>query len=471
MFHSNLIFLLVPVLLPLAGAAGVLARETQMRRRLAAGVLLLEPIFCYLATDLRGSLTLFERGGTVLVLRGDAPGSLFSVFFSIVFCLAGFFHYESPESSGDRRFLSCFLLALAAVQLLCCAGTGFVFALAFLGAMAAGAGMMPARKKRSSFYMDAGLLGLLAVCLLAALGVLAGRAGTLVFTSGGLAGLRGAVPGAVPAGAALVLALCFCAAPAVMLVIAARRKSAVPAGLAVLAGALAPAGLLGWLRTGTELFGAAALRGSQIIPALVWGALAAAVLCAGAACRENRLPRRLALAFGAEWGCVVSALSGLGFEGISTGLDAAMGCGLAAAGLFLAAGAFMEKRSKRTLAELDGIGREMPVTLFCYALCGLSLAGLPPTLGFAVRWGLLAALPAAQAVVPVLVSALSAWYLLEPVAQGYFPGSGYEPDVKVRAGAAMIVPPVIFAGLALLGGLFAGPLGGLARGAAASLIL
>ena len=66
MFHSNLIFLLVPVLLPLAGAAGVLARETQMRRRLAAGVLLLEPIFCYLATDLRGSRPASNRSDAAL---------------------------------------------------------------------------------------------------------------------------------------------------------------------------------------------------------------------------------------------------------------------------------------------------------------------------------------------------------------------------------------------------------------------
>ena len=58
MFHSNLIYLLVPALLGLLGSAGALMRESQQRRRFVAAMLLLEPIFCLLAADLRGSLVL-----------------------------------------------------------------------------------------------------------------------------------------------------------------------------------------------------------------------------------------------------------------------------------------------------------------------------------------------------------------------------------------------------------------------------
>ena len=73
MFHSNLIFLLVPVLLPLFGAAGACLHEIQLRRRILAGVLLLEPIFAFLATDLRGSLELNDaQPGVEAVLRVSA---------------------------------------------------------------------------------------------------------------------------------------------------------------------------------------------------------------------------------------------------------------------------------------------------------------------------------------------------------------------------------------------------------------
>lgn len=60
--------------------------------------------------------------------------------------------------------------------------------------------------------------------------------------------------------------------------------------------------------------------------------------------------------------------------------------------MFLAAGLVAEAMGHDRIAELRGVGRAMPVTLFAFGLGGLSLMGLPPSGGFAAKWLLLQAM-------------------------------------------------------------------------------
>lgn len=36
--------------------------------------------------------------------------------------------------------------------------------------------------------------------------------------------------------------------------------------------------------------------------------------------------------------------------------------------------------------ELEGVGRQMPVTMWCFTLVSLGLIGIPPMLGFISKW-------------------------------------------------------------------------------------
>lgn len=54
--------------------------------------------------------------------------------------------------------------------------------------------------------------------------------------------------------------------------------------------------------------------------------------------------------------------------------------------LFLAAGCIMVSSHARTLDELGGLGRKMPVTFGIFLFAGLSLSGIPPLNGFASKW-------------------------------------------------------------------------------------
>ena len=61
----------------------------------------------------------------------------------------------------------------------------------------------------------------------------------------------------------------------------------------------------------------------------------------------------------------------------------------AKAAMFMAAGLIAEALGHDRIAELGGIGRALPMTVFAFGLGGLSLMGLPPSGGFAAKWLLL----------------------------------------------------------------------------------
>lgn len=54
--------------------------------------------------------------------------------------------------------------------------------------------------------------------------------------------------------------------------------------------------------------------------------------------------------------------------------------------LFLCAGCIMVSSHAKTLDELGGLGRKMPITFGIFLFAGLSLAGIPPLNGFASKW-------------------------------------------------------------------------------------
>jgi multicomponent Na+:H+ antiporter subunit D len=57
--------------------------------------------------------------------------------------------------------------------------------------------------------------------------------------------------------------------------------------------------------------------------------------------------------------------------------------------MFMAAGLITETLGHDRIAELGGIARTLPITMFAFALAGLSLMGVPPSGGFVAKWLLL----------------------------------------------------------------------------------
>ncbi|MHA2433775.1 MAG: complex I subunit 5 family protein [Candidatus Thorarchaeota archaeon] len=84
--------------------------------------------------------------------------------------------------------------------------------------------------------------------------------------------------------------------------------------------------------------------------------------------------------------------------------------------LFLISGIFLHSLNTRDLDKLRGVGRSMPLTMLCLTIGALSLAGVPPLIGFYSKfyiiWGAIEAGAYIASIIMVLMSAFSVVYYL-----------------------------------------------------------
>ena len=125
--------------------------------------------------------------------------------------------------------------------------------------------------------------------------------------------------------------------------------------------------------------------------------------------------------------------------------------------LFFCAGAIHVKTHCDKVSELNGIGRQMPVTMAAFAIASVGLAGIPPVNGFISKWYLVQGSYDVGQIVFVVIFLLSgllnAGYFFSIVVRAFFAPS----DKFTRFGEAsklMVVPLVITAVLSLLLGIF-----------------
>lgn len=147
------------------------------------------------------------------------------------------------------------------------------------------------------------------------------------------------------------------------------------------------------------------------------------------------------------------ALSGMAFQAVAHGL--------AKAAMFLAAGALLLASGNDTVSSVRGLADRQPVAVFAFVLAGISLAGMPPTIGFAAKWFLLQAAWRAEAwhwmAVMLLGSMLTAAYVLRVLRQAFLPPDGADTGLH-PVPAALPRSAMTLALMALLTGFLANPL-------------
>lgn len=141
--------------------------------------------------------------------------------------------------------------------------------------------------------------------------------------------------------------------------------------------------------------------------------------------------------------------------------------------LLMIAGAIASRTPQKTsrLADLGGIGKNMPLTGALYLIGGLALAGVPPLNGFISKLALaLSAVQAQRWVVLGLVVSAGVITLLYTVRtwQWLFQRSP-APETQIKPYGDSLLAPAILVGLCLLLGLFATPLVDLANQAVGQL--
>jgi multicomponent Na+:H+ antiporter subunit D len=134
--------------------------------------------------------------------------------------------------------------------------------------------------------------------------------------------------------------------------------------------------------------------------AQTFGALGAAAIIFGSvvALRQERLKLLIAYSTVAQIGYLFlmfplaldAASAQLQSSGALTGgMLQAISHATAKAAMFMAAGLIYSALGHDRIAELAGIARALPMTIFAFALGGVSLIGLPPSGGFLAKWLLL----------------------------------------------------------------------------------
>lgn len=233
---------------------------------------------------------------------------------------------------------------------------------------------------------------------------------------------------------------------------------------AVLSAIIVKMGVLGILRVVYYMFGADFIRGTWVQTA--WIVLAMLTIFMGSmlAYREKVFKKRLAYSTVSQASYILFGMALLNPTALTGSLLHVVFHAVIKSALFMSAGAIIYKTGKTKVDELKGIGKEMPVTIWCFTFAALALIGIPPASGFISKWYLIiGALESGiryyywVGPVILLVSALlTAGYLLPITIHGFLPGADfdYQSIQKKEPAKMMVVPILIFACVAILLGLF-----------------
>ena len=190
---------------------------------------------------------------------------------------------------------------------------------------------------------------------------------------------------------------------------------------------------------------------------LVLAVLSAATLLIGStlALRHDNLKRRLAYSTISHLSYITLGVALIGPLALIGALLHVVGHGVTKITLFFVAGAIHVRTHKENVSELDGIGRQMPVTMGAFAAASLSMVGIPPFVLFTSKmylaWGAAEVGQQAFLVVYLVSGVLAAGYLFPIVFRAFWRSSPDHPSFG-EADKRMVAPIAITAALSLLWG-------------------
>ncbi|MEC9347828.1 MAG: monovalent cation/H+ antiporter subunit D family protein [Pseudomonadota bacterium] len=190
---------------------------------------------------------------------------------------------------------------------------------------------------------------------------------------------------------------------------------------------------------------------------------------------QDDVRKILAYSSVAQIGYMVLGIGLLNVDGLTGGIVHLFNHALTKAALFMAVGALVMRAGSGRIEALAGMGRRMPLTMFAFVLAGLSLIGVPTTVGFVSKWylilGALQTGPAGYAIAGLVLfsSLLAVIYVWRVVEVAYFRDP--HPDTpRVEAPMEMLVPMWILTAACFWFGLDTDHSAGIAREAAMELL-
>ncbi|RDV24654.1 monovalent cation/H+ antiporter subunit D family protein [Alteromonas aestuariivivens] len=129
---------------------------------------------------------------------------------------------------------------------------------------------------------------------------------------------------------------------------------------------------------------------SAVLPDLLTGLGCIAIVYGSArALTQTDIRNLLAYSSVAQIGYMILGIGLMNVHGLMASFLHLFNHAIMKAALFMAAGVFFYRANTTKLSELAGLGKEMPWTTAALIIAGLSLIGMPGTVGFVSKWYLL----------------------------------------------------------------------------------
>ena len=174
--------------------------------------------------------------------------------------------------------------------------------------------------------------------------------------------------------------------------------------------AVVKTGVFAVLRIIGFVFGPKLLSEIGMADVLAWFAVGSILMSSLIALQQDNLKRRLAYSTIGQLSYIVlgaALLTPLSIKGAYLHLVAHAVMKIT---LFMCAGVIIVRTHLKNISELNGIGKKMPITMSCFTIASLGIAGMPFLVGFISKWNL--ALGALQANKPLYVAVLIASAML-----------------------------------------------------------
>jgi multicomponent Na+:H+ antiporter subunit D len=411
-----------------------------------------------------------------ITLKADTLSRFFGVLVSTMWLLVGIFSFEyMKHEQNEERFFMFYLLTLGSVLGVCFAGN--IISLYLFYEIMTLVSMPMVLHSMTKQAVSAALKYLFYSIAGASLALI----GFFIFFS------TGAPIDFVPGGAASLLAnsdskllyltaclLCILGfgTKAGMFPMHAWLPTAHPVApapaSAVLSGVITKAGVLAIIRVVYYLFGADFIRGTFVQYAWVILSLITIFMGSMLAFKENQMKKRFAFSTVSQVSYILFGLAVLTGDGMLGALLHVVYHSVIKNGLFMVAGAIIYMTHKTNVDELAGIGKQMPVVMWCFTILSVALVGIPPTGGFVSKWflaggALISPLGSLSWIGPatLLISALlTAGYLLSISIRGFFPGADVDYGVLIpkEPNLLMTAPLLVVAAASVLLGIFPGAL-------------
>jgi formate hydrogenlyase subunit 3/multisubunit Na+/H+ antiporter MnhD subunit len=459
---------LIAVLAPLVG--GILILSTGARRAnlrelwtILASVGQFVAVYAMIPALLEGQMlrtTLVPLSkGLALELRVDAFGMIFALLASFLWIVVSVYsigYMRSLKEHAQTRFYFCFAMALFGAIGTALSGNLLTLYM-FYEILTVATFPLVAHKETPEALKAARkylvyLLGGAAFFLLA-MAATYYLTGTLDFVAGGFIGGKGS------AGFLRVIFAMFIVAfgtkAAIMPLhewLPSAMVAPTPVSALLHAVAVVKAGVFCCLRVILYVFGPDALRDLNIWTTLAVVVSVTVIVANFFALTQDNLKRRLAFSTINNLSIIILGGALITVDGVRGALLHLPFHGFMKITLFMCAGAIYVATKKERISELDGIGRQMPVTMTAFALGAMGLVGIPPVCGFLSKWYLcLGALQSGQVafLFVFLVSALlDAAYFFPIIFHAFFrPVNGHDGRVHVHEAPVLVTAPLALTAL------------------------